>query len=102
VYEDNFYNSMRSAQTLLDSNMRVCGTVRANRGIPLDLEGEGRCLKRGQSAFRRNGDVMVWVWKDRTCANDKCDWSRNNFRQQKERPGEKHGNIEALCCCTVQ
>jgi hypothetical protein len=59
---------------LLDSTMRVCGTVRANRGIPRDLEGEGSCLKRGQSAFWRNGDVMVWVWKDKTCVNDKCDW----------------------------
>ena len=32
--------------------MRVCGTIRANRGIPHDL------------AFWRKGDVMVQVWKD--------------------------------------
>jgi hypothetical protein len=30
IYHDNFYNSMRLAQTLLDRNMRVFGTVRAN------------------------------------------------------------------------
>jgi hypothetical protein len=35
--------------------------MRANRGIPLDLEGEGKTLNRGQSA----GDVMVQVWKDK-------------------------------------
>jgi hypothetical protein len=29
VYQDNFYNCVRSAQTLLDRNVRVCGTMRA-------------------------------------------------------------------------
>ena len=57
--------TVRLAQTLLDRNMRVSSTMRANRGIPRDLE--------GKSAFRRNGDVMVQVWKDKTCANDKYD-----------------------------
>ena len=42
--------------------MRVCGT---NRGIPRDLEGEGKRLKKEQSAFRRKGDVMMQVWKDK-------------------------------------
>jgi len=53
--------------------MRVCGTMRANRGIPRDLDGEGKRLKKGKSAFQTNGDVMVRVWKDKTCANDKYD-----------------------------
>jgi len=56
---------VRLAQTLLDRNVRVCGTMRANRGIPCDLEGEGKCLKKGESAFRRKGDVIVQVWKDK-------------------------------------
>ena len=51
--------------------MRVCGTKRANRGIPRDLEGEGKRLKKETSALRRNGDVMVQVHNDKTCANDK-------------------------------
>jgi hypothetical protein len=50
-HQDNFYNFARFAQTLLDRNMRVCGTMRANRGIPCDLEGEGKRLKKEQSAF---------------------------------------------------
>ena len=45
-YQDNFYNSVRLAQTLLDRNVRVCSTKRANRGIPRDLEGEGKRLKK--------------------------------------------------------
>ena len=65
IYQDKYYNSMRLAQTLLNINMRVCGTIRANRGTPRDLEGEGKRLKKGQSAFRRKGDVMVQVWKDK-------------------------------------
>jgi len=65
IYQDNFYNSVRLAQTLLDRNVRVCGTMRANRSIPRDLEGEGKCLKKGQSVFQRNGDIMAQVWKDK-------------------------------------
>jgi hypothetical protein len=53
--------------------MRVYSTRRANRGIPHDLEGEGKCLKKGKSAFGRNGDVMVEVWKGKSCANDTYD-----------------------------
>jgi hypothetical protein len=56
---------------LLDRNVRDCSTMRANRGIPCDLDGEGKHLTKGQSAFRRKGDIMVQGWKDKTCANDK-------------------------------
>jgi hypothetical protein len=41
-YQDNFDNSVRLAQTLLDRYMRVCSTMRANSGIPRDLEGESK------------------------------------------------------------
>jgi hypothetical protein len=64
---------VRLAQTLLDRYTRVCSTMSVNRGIPRDLEGEGKHLKKGQSKFWRNGDVMVQVWKDKTCANDTYD-----------------------------
>ena len=65
IYQDIFYNSVTLAATLLDRNMRVCGTMRANRGIPHDLEGGGKRLWKGQSAFWRKGDIMVQVWKDK-------------------------------------
>jgi hypothetical protein len=35
------------------------GDMRPNRGIPRDLDGEGKCVKKEKSAFQRNGDVMV-------------------------------------------
>jgi len=30
IYQGNVYNSVRLAQTLLDRNVRVCGTMKAN------------------------------------------------------------------------
>jgi len=33
--------------------------------MPLDLEWEGKNFKKGQSVFRRKGDIMVQVWKDK-------------------------------------
>jgi len=45
IYQGNFYNSVRLAQSLLDRNVRVCGTMRANRSIPRHVEGEDKCLK---------------------------------------------------------
>jgi hypothetical protein len=47
--------------------------MRPNRGIPRNLEGEGKRLKKEKSAFQRNGDVMVRVWNDKTCVNDRYD-----------------------------
>ena len=93
--KDNFYNSVRLAQTLLDRNMRVCSIMRSNRGIPCHLEGEGRRLKMEVSAFWKNGDIMVQVWKDKTCANDKYNPWCNNCKPREEREENKHGNKEA-------
>jgi len=42
---------VRLAQALLDKNVRGYGTMRAIRGIPRDLEGEGKRLKKGKSVF---------------------------------------------------
>jgi len=38
IYQDNFYNSVRLVETLLDRKVRVCGILRVNRGILCDLE----------------------------------------------------------------
>jgi hypothetical protein len=42
-------------------------------GIPHDLEGEGKHLKRGKSALTEDGDLIVLVWNNKTCANDEYD-----------------------------
>ena len=63
--QENIYKSVRLAQTLLERKVRDCGTMRANRGIPSDLEEDGKHLEKRQPAFRRKGDVKVQVWKDK-------------------------------------
>jgi hypothetical protein len=73
IYQDNVYNSVRLAQTSIDRYARVCSTMRAKRGIPHDLDGEGKHMKKGQSVFRRKGDVSASVEGPKTCANDKYD-----------------------------
>jgi hypothetical protein len=65
VYQDNFYNSVDLTENLLKRNIRVCGTMRPNRLIPKDLEKEAKGLKKGQSSFRRKGDMLVQIWKDK-------------------------------------
>jgi hypothetical protein len=38
--------------------------MRANRGIPGDLEKEIRGVK-GESSFQRKGEIMIQVWEDK-------------------------------------
>jgi hypothetical protein len=59
IYQDNFYSSVKLAKTLLDKNTKVCCTLRANRGIPRDLEKGAKDLKKGESSSGRKGDIMV-------------------------------------------
>ena len=57
---------------MLDRNVRVCGTMSAN-GHSTQPRWGRHALEIEKSAFRRNGDVIVQVWNDKTCANDKYD-----------------------------
>ena len=65
IYQYSFYNSTRLAQTLLDRKVGLWGPMRANSWIPWDLEQAGKCLKKGQSAFWRKGDIVIEVWKNK-------------------------------------
>ena len=65
IYHDNFYNIVRLATTLLNRNVSVCGIMRADRGIPCDLEREDKHLIKGESVFWRKGDIMVQMWEDK-------------------------------------
>jgi hypothetical protein len=51
IYLDNFYDSVQVAGNIARQKMRVCGTMRANRGIPRDLEWEASQMKKTQLAF---------------------------------------------------
>ena len=50
---------------MLDRNVKVCSTTRANRGIPRDLEEERQMLEKRAVSVWRKGDIMVQVWKDK-------------------------------------
>jgi hypothetical protein len=49
IYKENFYNSVRLPQTLLYRCTGVCGIMRANRGIPRNLQ---------EGSQRSGGKVM--------------------------------------------
>ncbi|XP_015596321.1 piggyBac transposable element-derived protein 4-like [Cephus cinctus] len=62
IYQDNYYNSVKMAQILLENKMRVCGTIRKNRGLPQSLK--TLRLTRGQYEFRRNREILLEVWNN--------------------------------------
>jgi len=37
LYQDNYYNSVHQTNELLQKLIRVCGTIRVNRGLPKDM-----------------------------------------------------------------
>ncbi|EFN76502.1 PiggyBac transposable element-derived protein 4, partial [Harpegnathos saltator] len=61
LYMDNYYNSINTAELLMKNDTRVCGTIRANRGVPEFLQHFR--LKTGEYAFKRKGEILVQVWK---------------------------------------
>lgn len=69
VYQDNYYNSVTIAETLLSRQVRVCGTIRVNRGLPPDLKNESQSLKRGETSFRRKGEILLQIWRDTRAVN---------------------------------
>ena len=38
VYQDNYYNHVTIGETLLSRQVRVCGTIRGNRGLPPEMK----------------------------------------------------------------
>jgi len=42
LYQDNYYNSVHQTNELLQKLIRVCGTIRVNRGLPKDTIEEAK------------------------------------------------------------
>ena len=70
IFCDNFFTSVRLARDLLDNELYLCGTTRSNRtDFPADLKPnkqEVKALRRGESVYRRQGNIGVTVWKEKT------------------------------------
>ncbi|KAG4067093.1 hypothetical protein HA402_000084 [Bradysia odoriphaga] len=64
VYMDNYYNSIRLSERLLQSQTHSTGTLRSNRkGNPKDVI--AKKLKKGELVWKRKGDVYISKWKDK-------------------------------------
>lgn len=63
LYMDNYYNSVDNTVALLQKKIRVCGTIRKNRGLPECLKKTD--LQRGDTIFRRKNDILLQVWKSK-------------------------------------
>ena len=61
LYMDNYYNSIRTVELLMKNDTRVCGTIRANRGVPKSLKHSK--LETREYAFKRKSEILVQAWK---------------------------------------
>ena len=94
IFCDNFFTSVRLARDLLDNELYLCGTTRSNRtDFPADLKPnkqEVKALRRGESVHRRQGNIVVTVWKDKKLVSfisTQCDVTGNETVRRKEEDG---------------
>jgi len=57
------------AETLLSRQVRVCGTIRVNRGLSPEMKNESVSLKCGETTFRRKGEILLQSWRDTRVVN---------------------------------
>jgi hypothetical protein len=63
LYMDNFYNSVKVTDILLNLKTHICGTMRANRGEPAAMKAP--TLQKGETLALHNGRAMLLAWKDK-------------------------------------
>jgi len=68
VYQDNYYNHVTNAETLLSRQVRICGTITVNMGLPPEMKNESQSQKRGETSFRRKGEVLQ-SWRNTRVVN---------------------------------
>ena len=64
LYMDNYYNSIELSEQLLQEKVHTIGTLRSNRGEPLEIR-KPKKLKKHDIVAKDNGKVMVLSWKDK-------------------------------------
>ena len=65
LYMDNYYNSVGLCNELLAKNTHVCGTLRLNRGAPVEIQQATKSnLSLGETIVQHQGKVMVLAWSD--------------------------------------
>ena len=69
LYQDNYYNSVYQTNELLQKSIRVCGTIRVNRGLLKDMIEEAKKLKKGAVTFCRNQEILLISHQDKRLIN---------------------------------
>jgi len=69
LYQENYYNSVHQTNELLQKLIRVCGTIRVNRGLPKDMIEEAKTLKKGKVTFRWNQEILLISYQDKRLVN---------------------------------
>ena len=69
LYQNNYYSSVHQTNELLQKLIRVCGTIRVNRGLPKDMTEEAKKLKKGEVTFRRNQDILLISHQEKRLVN---------------------------------
>ena len=65
VFMDNFYNSVKLSQELINAGIHSCGTLRLNRGASKSLQEKAKNLKTGEIVSEKIGNVNIIVWQDK-------------------------------------
>jgi hypothetical protein len=102
IYLRNLYEC-ESSWNIARQKVRVCGTMRANRCIPRELERQASQLK------KKAGSVMEEGWRhgpNRGRRKDLCNGKHETWRNVREhrnkRQRNKPVNKETLPCCPMQ
>ena len=69
LYQDNYYNSVYQTNELIQKLIRVCGTIRMNRGLPKDMIEEAKKLKKSEVTFCRNQEILLISHQDMRLVN---------------------------------
>ena len=69
VYQNNCYNYVKIAEILLSRQVRICGRIKVNKGLPPEMKNKSQSLKTGETTFRRKGEILLHSWRDNRVVN---------------------------------
>jgi Transposase IS4 len=65
LFMDNFYNSFKLSEALLDKGIYICGTLRDRRGGPKNLKKLKQTTLRGHSLCLQKKNTSLLIWTDK-------------------------------------
>lgn len=93
IFCDNFFTSVSLAKDLLQDKLYLCGTTKASlKEFPKDLKDKQatKSLKRGESLYRRQGNVVATIWKDKKAVaflSTQCNVKGEGTVRRKQKDG---------------